>query len=391
MNRRGLMLIAAGALGVSAIILFAGILMIRPRTPHNAIAEHSARPTPISAGNLTQPGNLVSMPAIDSHGQFGTIVVERGADLGGYAHALLDGAPLDGSDAFFTEIFVSYQLDRLPDPEQFGLSDWILRAAEGTKIESAIEPARLFGGPEPSLGVFPGAIDVLATPSPTRGWIVFQVDRQDSHADLELVYWPKSQGAPVATVVVRESGAPPMPVAAATPTPQPTRASGTEDAFAVIANDEADALFAEVDTCHQPGGYTVEFPESWYTNTAIADVPACSWFSPTFFEVQDPAQVPKEIVIALGTFEGGVGSVFPPISSESVVIGGRKGYRIEDGYTGATGQLPTDPFVYRYGAWLDDDYLGLKFMASTSSERGADYLLNEALLDRMVASIKFGD
>lgn len=58
-------------------------------------------------------------------------------------------------------------------------------------------------------------------------------------------------------------------------------------------------------------GYTVAYPDEWYTNTVIGDVRPCSWFSPTYFDVIDPAVPPDEIAIFLGYFDGATGSNEP--------------------------------------------------------------------------------
>jgi hypothetical protein len=161
--------------------------------------------------------------------------------------------------------------------------------------------------------------------------------------------------------------------------------------ISVIDHPGADALFAEADTCTNPVvGYAVTYPDSWYTNTAVGDTPACSWFSPVFFEVTDPEEVPTEIAMTIGAFDGGIGQIpeWPRVDRGTVRIGPYEFTRFED-------FIPGDMFFwtdyerhYTYVAWLDDDYQGQKLIAGLGSAAG-DYDLNRAVLDRIMASMQF--
>ena len=160
--------------------------------------------------------------------------------------------------------------------------------------------------------------------------------------------------------------------------------------FTVIDRAEADALFAEVQTCTSPeGGYTVSFPASWHTNEG-GEAPECSWFAPAPFASAGQTMLiafvlPKDIPIQLGVFRGGVGSVgMPQLVEDEVVIGGLTGYRTET-------FLSAEPqwVLYAYGTWLEAHYLGLKFSASASSTATGDYVLHKAVLDRMMTTIEF--
>jgi len=55
--------------------------------------------------------------------------------------------------------------------------------------------------------------------------------------------------------------------------------------------------------------------------------------------------------------------------------------------------VPIEPpwWSYGYSAWLDDDPFGWKFTAWTSSLASGDYVLNKAVLDRMMASLEFDE
>ncbi len=84
--------------------------------------------------------------------------------------------------------------------------------------------------------------------------------------------------------------------------------------FTVIESAEADELFAMRDTCtNRVAGYTVTYPDTWYTNTEIGGWPACNWFSPTFYEVgDDPNEVPPEVAIVLTFAEMSFGHTDEP-------------------------------------------------------------------------------
>ncbi|MEO7294597.1 MAG: hypothetical protein ABIZ57_00515, partial [Candidatus Limnocylindria bacterium] len=154
---------------------------------------------------------------------------------------------------------------------------------------------------------------------------------------------------------------------------------------------EADALFADADTCTNPeDGYTVIFPESWYTNTEIGDVSACSWFSPVFYEATEGGPVPEEIAIEIRMFEGMVGFIWADLYTEEVTLDGLGARRSETGET-KDPNTPTDQFQYSYLARLDASEEGRKLWAFTGTEYGGDYELNKAVFDRIMASLEFTD
>ena len=179
--------------------------------------------------------------------------------------------------------------------------------------------------------------------------------------------------------------------ASAPPSSQPTEAAESATAapsfgggggFSVAPNPEADALFIERDECtNRQDGYQLEFPEDWWTNTEIARFPACVWFSPTFYEVTDEAQVPQEIAITIEWIAGGIGRADGAdiVTREDVVVGGQAASRVE---------------------WTDDSYWyaiqlgptpeeGPNLLAVTAVGMGGDYELNKAVLDRIMSTIEF--
>ena len=165
-------------------------------------------------------------------------------------------------------------------------------------------------------------------------------------------------------------------------------ASGFPTAFAIEPDPEADALFEAPDSCRNPqDGYTVAYPDPWYTNTQIRDVPACSWFSPTFYEVDDFATRPDEIAIEIFWLGGDRGHLGEELSRERGIVGGQYAVRIEVEGT------PDDPstgrsfeYVVQLGPTSEG---GPNLVVRTDTSMGGDYELNKAILERIMASIEF--
>ena len=154
-------------------------------------------------------------------------------------------------------------------------------------------------------------------------------------------------------------------------------------------SEEADALFSRIDTCANPeGGYTVTFPDDWYTNTAIGDQAACSWFTPDFFEVDVPGEMPEEIWISIGLVVGLVGynTLTPVESSEEVAIGGHAGHRAEYRTLEDINDADSDDLTYHYVIPFDTG--GPTLVAATDVKVADDYELAKAVLDRIMASME---
>ena len=154
--------------------------------------------------------------------------------------------------------------------------------------------------------------------------------------------------------------------------------------FTVLPNPEADSLFLDRDECENAeDGYRLEFPEEWYTNTEIGDVPACSWFSPTFYEADDSGAVPPEIAITIEILDGDRGYHDDFISNEEVVVGATQdARRIEVESDGTT----MYEYVVQLGPTSEE---GPNLLARTDTDMGGDYDLNKAVLDRIMATIEF--
>lgn len=185
------------------------------------------------------------------------------------------------------------------------------------------------------------------------------------------------------------------PTPTATPTPSPTvepsgsaTPSVSPGGFGIPSNPTADALFLVRDDCQNPSaGYQLEFPEDWWTNTAIGKVPTCSWFSPTFYEVPDPSVVPDEIAIELFLLQGGRGYLREILSREEIVVGGTQdATRLEIDGTADGGSGRSYEYVVQLGPTPEQ---GPNLIARTDTAMGGTFDLNRGVLDRIMATIRF--
>jgi hypothetical protein len=164
------------------------------------------------------------------------------------------------------------------------------------------------------------------------------------------------------------------------------------DGFAVTPDPAADALFLERDACENlQDGYQLQFPDDWYTNTEIRDVPACSWFAPEFYTVDDFDEIPDEIAITIEWTAADSGSFEELLSTETGIVGGQSAARAEwAGAEGDGGQMPADWRMYRYQIQLGPTpEEGPNILVTTTTDMGGDYELNKAIIDRMMATIEF--
>lgn len=395
---------AAAAVGATAIVLVAAILVGGPSRPgpgpggspgvaasDGETTQPSSSPSPSpSMPALIRPDERAVVPATDAGGTWGAVTLTRGRDVGGYD---------DGSvppDAFVVEVHVEYVAEREPDPETFGAPDWTLTAGPNRiPIGDVHEADGRVERDRPSLGTYPGAIDIFN--NPLEGWLLFVVPREAAAETLELVYQPSGFNEPVAVFLLRLPAEAPGPVAIATaaPTPAPvTYVDKEEYPFSVIEHPEADELFGTPDTCtNDEAGYTVTYPDAWFTNTEIGDWPPCSWFSPTFFDVgDDPNEVPSQIAIVLVYADVARGYIGDPdfTINEQLDVAGRPANRSEIlGLTAENNEYTAQPPLYAYLVYFGPDFTEPTLHATTSFEGAADYELNKAVLDRIMALIEF--
>jgi hypothetical protein len=403
---------AAIGLGLTAVVIVAAILVGQdpivgpgssesPSPVSTPDASVVSRPSPTPAesidaaeGDLTQAGTQLTIPAQDAAGSWGSISIERLPDAGGLrtvVTAEIDEANPDPStlyfvndpDMFYLEISIDYEADREPDPLRFGADDWVLQGAAQTIAsmdEKFFAMSRDFG---------PAFAADLPDPE-FFGTLTFAVPRSLADVELRLEYQPASHDAPAWVGLVRTPGAPPESFVMAPPGPM------TAEQAAI-----AEALFATPDTCTNPvAGYTVTFPDDWYTNTAIGSWPACSWFSPVFYEVDDPDVIPDEVAIVIN-YEPVVEAIGMPslaLRYEQIEVDGRPAYRAE--YVGVGGGfMDIGSFAYGYVVGMDGDLPGEgdpgPILGATASWAVEDdpqaYRLATAILDRIMASLVFDD
>lgn len=371
------------AVGVAAAVLVAVLLIGQSPVGGPRLTSPTGTPAPERADlNLLEPGATVTMDAVDATGVWGSITLTRGPDLGRNLEEASD------AQGFGLEVHIAYRADRMPNPPAFGADDWtVVLAADGTPVGSAA--IVLTQGPEKQpLGTYPGAIDIFTTPTEGTLWWVVPIEAADDQ--LELVYRPSALDQPVASLPLRLPNPAPSPFATPEATPVPAGYVEKEGhPFAVLDSAEADRLFDAPDTCTNPqDGYTVTFPDDWYTNTEINETPACVWFTPDFFEVTVRNQAPDEIWFSIGIIDSGIGytSLTDVSFSEELVIDGFDGRRVE------FNPSPVDDPEYRayhYVVHLGTEVEGPNLVAQVANDGVADYELAKAVLDRIMASLQF--
>jgi len=395
---------AAAAVAATAVVLVAAVLVGQER---DSGPPPGGSPTETPAGTATAAAPSPSTPAVirlddraivraaDSTGTWGVVTLTRGNDVGGYE----DGSVATGD--FVVEVHVEYVAEREPDPLTFGAPDWTLTAGPNRiPIGDLLEADGRVERDRPSLATYPGAIDIFS--NLLEGWLLFVVPREAEAETLELVYQPAGTDEPVAVFLLRVPEAAPDPVAAATPGATPAPVTYVEQdgyPFTVIDSPEADALFETPDTCTNPeAGYTITYPDAWFSNTEIGDWPACSWFSPTFYDVGvDPNSVPPQIAIVITVEDMSFGFVCEPNSTvnELVTVAGFEGSRLE--HTGCPDPQggPETPRMfsrYAYTVIVAPQPAEVPTLrAQTFFAGAADYELNRAVLDRIMALIEFDE
>lgn len=179
------------------------------------------------------------------------------------------------------------------------------------------------------------------------------------------------------------------PEAETTPTP-------TLQASATPAETDP---FAEMDTCSNADeGWTVEFPESWWTNTAFThssgeEVPACWMFSADEFDATDgrnsnnPASG-AEVYLRRVPPPGMVGVSGEIASEDDVTVDGFEARRVEWRGTDSDATMDEDERLLQYVVELPN---GVEFMAFADSSRTSDYDHAVEVLDGMMERIDLGD
>jgi hypothetical protein len=357
-------------------------------------AEPTPAPTPTIEPmvSVVSAGDTATIEAIDEDGAWGTIAIRRGGDTGGYPTNAVD------PEHFVVEIWVEYELIRSTQAT-FGAEDWALATAVDrlpigrSFIPDPPPPPFADWDLDPLLRGFSG--EAFTTDPPViGGWLYFEVPRDAQDAALALIYRPSGFSEALSALFVREPADAPAPVPTATPDPTPAPLvyePRTGLPISIIVDPDADELFVEADTCtNSVAGYTISYPDSWFTNTAVGGVPECSWFSPVFYEV-DGAALPSEIAIVIHSFQGAYGFVHAPdyTITDDVTIDGWDGGRYEElGGFGPDGPLPRSQFTYEYRLSDGGAEFGSNVFGTTSTAMNGPYELNKAVLDRIMASMR---
>lgn len=193
----------------------------------------------------------------------------------------------------------------------------------------------------------------------------------------------------------------PSPSPTAMPTPAPSSAESPPETATPTTTPESDPdLFADTDTCtNDEDGWTVEFPESWWTNTAFThssgdEVPACWMFASDEFEAADGQNSNQpgsgsEINLELVRPPGMVGVSGEAVNEEELTVDGFDARRVEwEGTASDTTEMGEGERLLQYVVELPDD---LEFMAFAGSERTDDYDVAVEVLDGMMERITFDD
>lgn len=201
---------------------------------------------------------------------------------------------------------------------------------------------------------------------------------------LALVACGGPSSTPTATEAPSTSPATPSPaesVEASVPASAATTPSASDDGtgFTVEPNPDADALFVAREACDSvDDGFRLEYPDAWFTNTAVGDTGPCAWYAPSSFDVDDPDTVPDGVVITIEIVDEDLyGAEDAPSREEGLVGETQNAIRFEEDGT------------YTYLVQLGPPGEGPTLVATTSEERGGDYELNKAVLDRIIATMEF--
>ena len=200
---------------------------------------------------------------------------------------------------------------------------------------------------------------------------------------------PTAEPTPSPTQQPSDSrSASPEPTDDASPDATPQGSEGSFGGFTIPANAEADALFEETNSCQNlDDGYEVDFPAEWNANAEAGGVAQCSWFAPTEYETGAPDTVPDEVAIVIFRVAGerDYGPAEEIDRAEGFVGVTQPAYRVMLDYDEDSGNQRVYEYVIQLGPTLEE---GPNLVAGTSSEMGGDFELNQAVLDRVMASME---
>ena len=150
--------------------------------------------------------------------------------------------------------------------------------------------------------------------------------------------------------------------------------------------ESATAIFADqgpVTCTNAEGGYSIGVPAGWWY--LITNDP-CGYLDPEPFTfVGATPQGP--VAIRISVVQGAVGTIYPIISSEEIMIAGHPATRWELRAGGEEGGPPAGTLIYEYIVQLGPLSDGSNLVAHTESVNQPDYEQNKAVLDAIMATL----
>lgn len=146
----------------------------------------------------------------------------------------------------------------------------------------------------------------------------------------------------------------------------------------------AEEVFTPPDVCVDlVRGLTVILPDSWWTNSAIDGVDACTYLAPGPFELTDPGTTPDGVVITLEVVAGNAATLEQILGIETLLVDAHRATRWE--LRPGLGAPPPDTRTYQYAIELDASPAdGPTLVATLTRERSDDYDRERAILDEMM-------
>ncbi|HEV2069866.1 MAG TPA: hypothetical protein VGR26_08740 [Acidimicrobiales bacterium] len=153
---------------------------------------------------------------------------------------------------------------------------------------------------------------------------------------------------------------------------------------------QADGVVLAQSCTNADDGYSIQFPEGWFTNEGDV-VATCRFFHPQPFEVPEATEVFGLAVTVkvddvpfsrVASEEESLGERV--LSREETSVAGHQAVRVEAQSTGDV-LLPEGVHTYRYHVELDDGTL----TATTHDVEDLDYEANKQVLDAMMETLGF--
>ncbi len=164
-----------------------------------------------------------------------------------------------------------------------------------------------------------------------------------------------------------------------------TTTSGNE----TTTSTQADGAVLAQSCTNAEDGYSIQFPEGWFTNEGEV-VPTCRYFHPQAFEVPEATEVfdlavtvrVDDVPFTRVASEGdSLGERV--LSREETTVAGHQAVRVEAESTGDA-LLPEGVRSYRYHVEVDDGTL----TATTHDVGDLDYEANKEILDEMMKTLE---